>query len=232
MHLNLPRLLSTLALLGTSVSAAPLVDENFDQPTELTLHFPPKQGEQTVYHGRFSGWSSVGKGVMTITYGAGLGKDKTGGMLCTAERISPEYNVIQYGPIFPDLGEIAYVTVDKVSRFVIEFDANIPAGKRLQPYFNIKAPEDMVARVYPSRLIFEPVTGTGKFERYTLRASTASPASLQAFAQLIIDLGLNGATETELTAIFQLQRGDWVDGDSFQFDNLKISLVDPLQVKN
>jgi hypothetical protein len=218
-------------LLIASLSAAPIVDETFEYPTELTLRFPPQQGEETIYHGKFSGWSSVGKGVMAITYGAGLGKDKSGGMLCTAEKLSPDYNVVQYGPFVPDFGSIADVTIDKISRLVLAFDANIPAGKILQVVLNPTVPEDMRARVYPSRLVLGRVTGTGKFERYTLSAGASLPVSLQAFTQLLKDAGLNGMTEAELTAVFLLERGHWADGDSFQFDNLQVSLADPAAVK-
>lgn len=222
--------LPSLLLLATAIAspaAITLLEDTLNQPSELTLYFPPREGEETVYHRHFSGWANK-PGVMAVTYGDGFGKDKTGGMLCTAEKLSPEYNVVQFGPVKTRFPNLSFLTTEESGRFLVEFDAAIPEGKELQVHFNISPPKGMEPRVHASRLIFGRAVGTGKYERYVFSAASASRSSVLAFTNFLRDAGLNGTEEITLNLIFFLRSENtrWVDGDSFQLDNLRVSLAD------
>lgn len=225
-HIALPSLL-LLATALSSPAAVTLLEDDFNQPSELTFHFPPPKGEEAVYHGHLSGWAN-NPGRMAITYADGLGRDRSGGMLCVAEKLSPEYNVVQYGPIRPQFTNLSFLTTNEAGRFLVEFDASIPEGRELLVHFNIRAPKGMEPRVYSSRLIFGQAVGTGKYERYVFSAASASRSSLQAFTNFLRDMGLNGDDEVILHLMFFLRSNNtkWMEGDSFQLDNLRVSLAD------
>ncbi|MBC8009302.1 MAG: hypothetical protein H7067_04305 [Burkholderiales bacterium] len=218
---SLPALLALVT--GASLSAATLLDEPFDSPTEITYHYPSAPGEIPSFHDKFSGWAR--DGIISVAYGTALGAKGSGGMLCTVETPSPTYMVAQYQKLSLPISDPAYTTSDQIKAYKLEFDARLPKDRVLTVFLNPTGAEGMGARQWGSRLVLGRVTGTGEITRYSLAGSAASPQSIAAFLQFIRDANLNGLPETVVDIVWLVPNKElaWAPGDSFQIDNVKLS---------
>jgi hypothetical protein len=203
-----------------------LVEETFENPSEVTLSFPPSPGVTFQrYHPLFAAWANNG-GQIAITYAHGFGVEKSGGLNAVVAKaplpggyLSVQCEAVKLPVTSPERAGAALRSLR------VDFALNVAPDKIVNVYLvPTKVPAELKPRAFPSRLVMKPARGTGTYTAFSLKAGDTMLPDGDPFLRYIQDCFANGMTEVSLDVVWHLHGGEWVAGEGFQLDDVKISL--------
>jgi hypothetical protein len=218
MNLRILALLPLASVLAHANDTV-ILERDFENPTETTYHYPNIGTQRYGRHENIGAWALNG-GVISLTYGGGLGADKSGGLLASVVETPDTFMAVNAFDLTLPFNNLDTFKAADAHALRVEFHANIPAGRELIVYFGPTMPEDMKSREWASRLVFGKVRGTGSYTRYVLEGQKAEARSIEQFSQFVRDAALNGMTAVKGALVFNLPATAWTKGESFQLDNV------------
>lgn len=216
-------------LLAQTPAPIVLLDTKFERPNNATGYYPPGPDEGfKVFAGNMSAWTGKA-GRMGLTYAQGYGLDGSGGVSVHVHSPSPEFMHIYFrGLPMPMLKDSLSMT-GPIRSLQFEVAAKLPIAKTLEVYLNVATPKGMDAEIskrgWANRLLVGTITGTGEFQTYKLSGAVIPDKKVEDTIRYIRDLYLNGMPETICDLTFDLSGRNWIKGDEFLVDNVRLTIA-------
>lgn len=220
--------LSLLALSAYAEDTPPqvLLNEDFNTPTGVTGTYPPSTGTEWVrFNQKFTAWSKTGQ--ISVTSAEKVGTNDSGGLTCkvvkAAETGGYTFLNCSFKLPVPSADKIAAV----LKSLVVEFAVKLPSADHLSFYMVPSAewlPEDLKAQSWENRLVIaKEIKGTDKYDKLTYKLADLPPEASAPLVTLLTQGYNKGLTEISVDFVWQLVGTEWVEGQEFSFDDMKVT---------
>ncbi len=196
----------------------------FEKPNTSTVSYPIPKGDPWVTAGGLSAFTRGGQ--VDLTYAAGHGLDGTGGIYGKVVKPATSFMLLSYNNLKLPMFKDSLPLVEPIRSIQLSVDAKIPLNRTLEVYLGLIAPKgaEVGNSAWANRLVLGTIVGTGEYTHFTFSGADIKDKAMSLAVIYIRDLYLNGMTEAVGNLSFSFTSAEWMEGDEFLMDNIKLTI--------